>query len=60
MVLKGRKPVVYLPVPKDITDNTEVFEMRGTGEVFMDYESYLKRYVHLIYTHTPHARLMLT
>ncbi|KAK5143484.1 hypothetical protein LTR32_004392 [Rachicladosporium monterosium] len=44
MVLKGRKPVVYLPLPKDITDNTEVFEMRGTGEVFTDYESYLKRY----------------
>ncbi|TKA81299.1 hypothetical protein B0A55_02865 [Friedmanniomyces simplex] len=44
MVLKGRKPVVYLPLPKDISDNAEVFEVRGTGEVFMDYESYLKRY----------------
>ena len=62
MVLKGRKPVVYLPLPKDITDNTEVFEMRGTGEVFTDYESYLKRYVHqiFIYTCTPETRLMLT
>jgi len=54
--------VVYLPLPKDITDNTEVFEMRGTGEVFTDYESYLKRYVHqmFIYTCTPETRLMLT
>ncbi|KAK1077224.1 hypothetical protein LTR33_008264 [Friedmanniomyces endolithicus] len=61
MVLKGRKPVVYLPLPKDITDNAEVFEMRGTGEVFMDYESYLKRHVHpiLAYTCTPN-KLMLT
>ncbi|KAK5737505.1 hypothetical protein LTS12_025882 [Elasticomyces elasticus] len=44
MVLKGRKPVVYIPTPKNISDNAEVFEMRGTGEVFVDYESYLKRY----------------
>jgi len=45
MVLKGRKPVQIQAPPEDITDNTEVYEMRGTGEVFTDYEGYLRRYV---------------
>jgi hypothetical protein len=45
MVQKGRKPVQFLPLPEGITDNTEVYEMRGTGEVFTDYEDYLRRYV---------------
>lgn len=47
MVLRGRKPFTYTTPPPNISDNAEVFEMRGTGEVFTDYESYLRRYVYL-------------
>ena len=47
MVLRGRKPFMYTTPPPNLPDNAEVFEMRGTGEVFTDYESYLRRYVYL-------------
>ncbi|KAF2836713.1 hypothetical protein M501DRAFT_1007053 [Patellaria atrata CBS 101060] len=43
MVQYKRKPVHYLPPPTGIQDNSEVWVIRETGEVFMDYESYLHR-----------------
>ncbi|KAK5174622.1 uncharacterized protein LTR77_001703 [Saxophila tyrrhenica] len=48
MVLFKRKPFALIPPPENISDNAEVFVMRGTGEVFTDYEKYLKRYDFLI------------
>ncbi|KAK4624005.1 Imitation switch two complex protein 1 [Fulvia fulva] len=44
MVLLKRKPVHLLPPPTSIPDHAEVFVMRGTDEVFTDYEKYLKRF----------------
>ncbi|KAK3700580.1 hypothetical protein LTR37_015909, partial [Vermiconidia calcicola] len=42
-VLFKRKPFTLLPPPPNLSDNAEVFVMRGTNEVFTDYEKYLKR-----------------
>lgn len=33
------------PQQKDIPDNAEVFTMRGTNEVFTEYEKYIRRYI---------------
>ncbi|RKF53753.1 putative ddt domain-containing protein [Golovinomyces cichoracearum] len=43
MVLFKRKPVKYLAPPKVENDETEVWEIKQTGEIFLDYESYLAR-----------------
>lgn len=43
MVFYKRKPVKLLPDPKGLDDNTEVWVMEETGEVFVDYEAYLNR-----------------
>ncbi|KAI6891289.1 hypothetical protein KC348_g19177, partial [Hortaea werneckii] len=42
MVLYKRKPILIHPPPK-LSDNAEVYVMRGTNEVFQDYEDYLRR-----------------
>ncbi|CAO2651643.1 Nn.00g042130.m01.CDS01 [Neocucurbitaria sp. VM-36] len=44
MVLFKRKPVKLEPLPKSLDDNTEVWVIEETGEVFVDYEKYLNRY----------------
>ncbi|EME83809.1 uncharacterized protein MYCFIDRAFT_84117 [Pseudocercospora fijiensis CIRAD86] len=44
MVLNKRKPVHLIPSATNIPDNAEVYVMKGTNEVFTDYEKYLKRY----------------
>ncbi|KAG9894058.1 hypothetical protein KCV05_g17723, partial [Aureobasidium melanogenum] len=43
-VLYKRKPVTMLPAPAKIDNNTEVWVMPKSGEVFADYESYLSRF----------------
>ncbi|SZF06086.1 unnamed protein product [Blumeria hordei] len=43
MVLFKRKPVQYLSPPKVENDETEVWEIKQTGEIFIDYNSYLAR-----------------
>ncbi|POS88163.1 hypothetical protein EPUL_000211, partial [Erysiphe pulchra] len=43
MVLFKRKPVQYLALPRIENDETEVWEIKQTGEIFVDYESYLAR-----------------
>ncbi|KAJ9639485.1 hypothetical protein H2201_002858 [Coniosporium apollinis] len=43
MVLIKRKPVQYVPPPPILDNNAEVWVMPETGEVFLDYESYLDR-----------------
>ncbi|KAF2768143.1 hypothetical protein EJ03DRAFT_295241 [Teratosphaeria nubilosa] len=48
MVLYKRKPIQMLPPPAVVNENTEVFVMPGTDEVFTDYEKYLKRYDYLM------------
>ncbi|KAF2721204.1 hypothetical protein K431DRAFT_74184 [Polychaeton citri CBS 116435] len=47
MVLHKRKPVHYQPAPQGIADNETVWVLQATGEVFRDYEEYLKRYDYL-------------
>jgi hypothetical protein len=47
MMLFKRKPFFLIPPQNNIPNNAEVFVMRGTGEVFTDYEKYLKRYDYL-------------
>ncbi|KAI7492101.1 hypothetical protein KC357_g1334 [Hortaea werneckii] len=42
MVLYKRKPILIHAPPK-LPDNAEVYVMRGTNEVFQDYEDYLRR-----------------
>ncbi|THZ26240.1 hypothetical protein D6C91_02690 [Aureobasidium pullulans] len=44
MVLYKRKPVTMIPVPAKVENNTEVWVMPKSGEVFTDYESYLSRF----------------
>lgn len=61
-VLHKRKPVLTIPHPDNLTDNTEVWlvsspttvkssdtlqvwVLRGTNEIFTDYEKFIKRYV---------------
>lgn len=48
MVLFKRKPITMAPPPTILSDNQEVFVMKGTHEVFVDYEKYLKRYEYLM------------
>ncbi|KXT17528.1 hypothetical protein AC579_3223 [Pseudocercospora musae] len=43
-VLNKRKPVHLIPSPNNIPDNAEVYVMKGTDEIFTDYEKYLKRF----------------
>lgn len=43
MVLFKRKPVQYLALPRIENDETEVWEIKQTGEIFVDYEGYLAR-----------------
>ncbi|KAF9691818.1 hypothetical protein EKO04_010487 [Ascochyta lentis] len=43
MVLFKRKPVKFDPPPKNITDHDEVWVIEKTGEVYNDYEKYLRR-----------------
>lgn len=43
MVLFKRKPVQYAALPTYITDDSEVWSIEETGEVFTSYEEYLKR-----------------
>ncbi|RAR08138.1 glycosyltransferase family 57 protein [Stemphylium lycopersici] len=42
-VLFKRKPVKLEPRPKNLDENTEVWHIEQTGEVFVDYERYLER-----------------
>ncbi|EMC98900.1 hypothetical protein BAUCODRAFT_65656 [Baudoinia panamericana UAMH 10762] len=44
MVLYKRKEFTRLAPPANITDSTDVFVMRGTNEVFTEYEKYLRRH----------------
>lgn len=48
MVLHKRKPIARLATPPKIADKDDVWIMKGTGEVFKDYEQYLKRYDYLM------------
>ncbi|WPB05108.1 uncharacterized protein RHO25_009758 [Cercospora beticola] len=43
-VLNKRKPVNLITATPDVPDNVEVYVMKGTNEVFTDYEKYLKRF----------------
>jgi hypothetical protein len=43
MVLRGKKQFVLLEPPKINNEASDVWVMKGTNEVFPDYESYLKR-----------------
>lgn len=43
MVQYKRKPVKFQPPPPFLDDNTEVWVIEATGEVFADYERYLAR-----------------
>ncbi|KAJ4338259.1 glycosyl transferase [Didymella glomerata] len=43
MVLFKRKPVKFDLPPKNITDHDEVWVIEKTGEVYNDYEKYLRR-----------------
>ncbi|KAL6150480.1 glycosyl transferase [Exserohilum turcicum] len=43
MVLFKRKPVKLEPRPKNLDENSEVWYIEQTGEVFVDYERYLER-----------------
>ncbi|KAH8724273.1 ALG6, ALG8 glycosyltransferase family-domain-containing protein [Phaeosphaeriaceae sp. PMI808] len=43
LVLYKRKPVNLEPLPKSIKDDTEVWVIDQTGEVFVDYEKFLNR-----------------
>ncbi|KAF1812540.1 hypothetical protein P152DRAFT_342432 [Eremomyces bilateralis CBS 781.70] len=43
MVQFKRKPVQYVPHPKRLKENDEVFFIQQTGEIFRDYEAYLQR-----------------
>ena len=43
MVLFKRKPVQWLPSPKIKDEDTEVWVIGETSEIFLDYESYLHR-----------------
>ncbi|GAB7353513.1 hypothetical protein MBLNU459_g3959t1 [Dothideomycetes sp. NU459] len=44
MVLYKRKPVLPSQPPKHLDNNTEIWVMPKTGEIFTDYDSYLKRH----------------
>jgi len=48
MVLFKRKPITYSTPPAKLPENAEVYVMKGTNEVFTDYEAYLKRYDYLM------------
>ncbi|KAK4546697.1 hypothetical protein LTR36_001915 [Oleoguttula mirabilis] len=48
MVLFKRKPITMVPPQTSIPDNQEVFVMKGTDEVFTEYEKYLKRLDYLM------------
>ncbi|KAE9367357.1 hypothetical protein N431DRAFT_383007 [Stipitochalara longipes BDJ] len=43
MVLFKRKPVQYQPKPHIDNDEVEVWVIKATGEIFVDYEQYLAR-----------------
>jgi len=43
MVLYKRRPVKLLPEPKGLDDNTEIWVLEETGEVFLEYDDYLRR-----------------
>ncbi|KAI0180833.1 hypothetical protein GGR52DRAFT_7137 [Hypoxylon sp. FL1284] len=43
MVLFKRKPVRFVPTPQIDDDSMEVWHIPTTGEVFLDYEDYLRR-----------------
>lgn len=43
MVQYKRKPVKYQPPPSFLDDNTEIWVIEPTGEIFTDYERYLAR-----------------
>ncbi|KAI5361985.1 Putative DDT domain, WHIM2 domain, WHIM1 domain-containing protein [Septoria linicola] len=43
-VLNKRKPVNLITSPPDVPDSAEIYVMKGTNEVFTDYEKYLKRF----------------
>lgn len=43
MVLLKRKAFSLVAPPTNIPENADVFVMRGTSELFTDYETYLKR-----------------
>ncbi|KAK5135513.1 hypothetical protein LTR08_005148 [Meristemomyces frigidus] len=48
MVLYKRKPITMTLPPAVVSDSAEVFVMKGTDEVFTEYEKYLKRYDYLM------------
>ncbi|KAK6396902.1 hypothetical protein LTR95_019509, partial [Oleoguttula sp. CCFEE 5521] len=48
MVLYKRKPVALIPHPPIVNDAAEVWVVDSTGEVFTEYEKYLKRQAALI------------
>ncbi|KAF2144232.1 uncharacterized protein K452DRAFT_155196 [Aplosporella prunicola CBS 121167] len=43
MVLCKRTPVTYVPPPTGVNDNQLVWTMKLTGEIFTDYDEYIKR-----------------
>lgn len=43
MVQYKRKPVKHEPLPQFLEDNTEIWAIQETGEVFTDYEKYLNK-----------------
>ncbi|KAF2150125.1 hypothetical protein K461DRAFT_40377 [Myriangium duriaei CBS 260.36] len=44
MVLYKRKPISYAAPPGKLDDNTQIWAMRGSDEIFTSYEAYLERY----------------
>ncbi|KAF1833532.1 hypothetical protein BDW02DRAFT_599008 [Decorospora gaudefroyi] len=44
VVLHKRKPVNREPLPENLDENTEVWELAKTGEVFTEYDRYLEKY----------------
>ena len=48
MVLFKRKPIAMTPQPPIVSDTAEVWVMKGTDEVFTEYDKYLKRLDYLM------------
>ncbi|KAF2714740.1 glycosyltransferase family 57 protein [Pleomassaria siparia CBS 279.74] len=50
-----RKPVKFDAIPPFIDDNTEVWAIEATGEVYLDYEKYLSRHKNFTCEATGHS-----
>ncbi|OQN97952.1 hypothetical protein B0A48_16257 [Cryoendolithus antarcticus] len=57
MVLYKRKPVTLIPHPPIVNDAAEVWVVDATGEVFTEYEKYLKRFVPSVVTIDAHSNI---